>query len=86
MEVYYQYTWYALEGVITDKKYLHAIQSKFSDISGPFRGYAIATKNLSNPPVDWNCNHTFIQKEAIVFDYGIFSSPDIFFKNHCQRM
>ncbi len=84
VEVYYN-EWYALEGVITDKKYLSAIQEKYSEISSQFYGYAIATRNLAHPQIDWNKNDTFIQKEAIVSDYGIFSSPDEFFKEHHQH-
>lgn len=86
VEVFYQDRWLALEGVITDKKYLNAVQRHFSNQDGLFKRYAIATTNLKNPSIDWNGNDTFIQKEAIVYDYGIFSSPDIFFQTHTQQM
>lgn len=85
VEVFYQDKWIALEGVITDKKYLSAVQRRFSNQSGLFKKYAIATNDLKNPSIDWNGNDTFIQKEAIVYDYGIFSSPDIFFQTHTQQ-
>lgn len=86
VEVYYQDNWYALEGVILDKTYLHAIQLKYPHIKNEFKGYAIATKSLSNPQIDWNVNDTFIQKEAVVYDYGIYNSPDEFFALHMQHM
>lgn len=85
-EVFYQDRWLALEGVITDKKYLNAVQRRFSNHDGLFKRYAIATTNLKNPSIDWNGQDTFIQKEAIVYDYGIFPSPDAFFQTHAQQM
>lgn len=86
VEVYYQNKWYTLEGVILDKKYVNSVQNMFSNQRGAFKGYAIATTNLQNPPIDWNVNDTFIQKEAIARDYGVFSSPDTFFNTHKQHM
>lgn len=86
VEVYFQDQWYVLEGVILDKEYLQAIQNKYHNYKGIFKGYAIATKDLSNPPIDWNQNDTYIQKESIVHDFGIFPSPDVFFKQHPQDM
>lgn len=34
---------------------------------------------MKNTSIDWDGKDTFIQKEAIVYDYGIFPSPDVFF-------
>lgn len=86
VEVCFQGEWIALEGVITDKKYVESIQKKFSSHSGIFKRYAIATNDLKALSIDWIGKDTFIQKEAIVYDYGIFSSPDVFFATHAQRM
>ncbi len=41
---------------------------------------------MKNTSIDWNGKDTFIQKEAIVYDYGIFPSPDVFFSTHSQHM
>lgn len=86
VEVSYQKRWYALEGVITDKKYLQSVQKLFSHERGAFNRYAIATKDLQKPPIDWNGNNTFIQKEAITRDYGLFDSPDDLLVTHQQKM
>lgn len=86
VEVYFNEAWLALEGVILDKKYLISLQQKYPNQKGMFKGYAVATNCFDNPPVDWNGHDTFIQKEAIVFDYGIFSSPDDFFATHEQDL
>lgn len=86
VEVYYQGVWYALEGVITDKNYLRGIQRKYHNHKGVFMKYGIATKDLQHPEIEWNANDTYIQKEAIVHDYGVFISPDEFFQEHQQRL
>lgn len=84
VEVYYGGKWLALEGVITDKKYLNALKTRYNDVTGKFMRYAVATKNLSKLSVDWNGKATFVQSEAVVHDYGIFESPDEFFTSHSQ--
>lgn len=85
VEVYYGGEWFALEGVITDKKYLNALKARYSDVKGKFMRYAVATKNLSELSVDWNGKATFVQSEAVVHDYGVFHSPDEFFAEHSQN-
>lgn len=79
VEVWFKNEWIILEGVIIDKKYIGAVRKKFSSHIGLFKGYAIAVKDLQKVKVDWTGKHTYIQKEAIVYDYGIFNSPDVFF-------
>ena len=46
----------------------------------------IATNCFENPAVDWNGKDTFIQREAVIFDYGVFASPDDFFAKHKQPL
>ena len=41
---------------------------------------------MKNTSIGWDGKDTFIQKEAIVYDYGIFPSPDVFFSTHSQHM
>lgn len=86
VEVFYEDRWVALEGVITDKKYLQAVQEKYLDHKGPFRRYAIATADLQDVSIDWVGNDTFIQKEAIEHDFGVFPSPDELYAVHTQKM
>lgn len=86
VEVYFNNKWFNLEGFILDMNYLKALQEKKSDCIGTFCGYGVATKDFQNPPVDWNENDTYIQKEGIVQDFGIYDTPDEFFKEHSQRL
>ncbi|MGK0373180.1 MAG: transglutaminase-like putative cysteine protease [Glaciecola sp.] len=82
VEVYYDNHWISLEGFILDKTYLTAIQSRFSEHKQYFSGYGIATSCLENPPVEWNGQNTFIQKDGIAQDFGVFNTPDEFYKQY----
>ncbi len=79
--------WYDLEGFILDKKYLLALQKNFKpEADGSFLGYGVATKNFLNPPIEFDCCDTYIQKEGIVRDFGIYCDPDTLLKKHGQTM
>lgn len=84
-EVYYQGQWLALEGVITDKKYLQAVKAIFPNVKKSFSACAIATDDFENLSIDWKGKNTYVQSSAIVTDLGTFSSPDEFFKKHSQH-
>ena len=53
---------------------------------GSFFGYGVATKNFLNPPIEFNCCDTYIQKEGIVRDFGAYDDPDTLLRDHGQRM
>ena len=74
--------WIALEGLILDRAYLEAVQNRFSACKHPFLGYAVATKNLQNPPIEWTGGDTFIQREGIARELGVFNTPDEFYAQH----
>ena len=79
--------WYNLEGFILDKAYLSALQKTFlPEKDGSFTGYGVATKNFINPPVEFNCCDTYIQKEGIVRDFGVYDDPDSLLREHGQTM
>ena len=79
--------WYNLEGFILDKKYLSALQKIFKpNNDGSFTGYGVATKNFINPSVEFNCCNTYIQKEGIVRDFGVYDDPDSLLREHGQQM
>lgn len=79
--------WYNLEGFILDKKYLSALQKIFKpNNDGSFIGYGVATKKFINPPVEFNCCNTYIQKEGIVRDFGVYDDPDSLLREHGQTM
>ncbi len=93
-EIFHSYTeayvggrWYRLEGFILDEKYLSALQKKFAPrADGSFIGYGVATKNFLHPPVTFRCCDTYIQKEGIVRDFGVYDSPDTLLSEHGQEM
>lgn len=85
VEVYHRGTWYNLEGFIVDQAYLRKVQQRNPGVS-QFCGYGIATADLSNPPVFWQTCNTYIQKEGITGDLGIFPDPDTFFISHTQGL
>ncbi len=86
VEVYFEEKWYNLEGFIVDRFYLNQLQNKFKDCDGSFCGYGVAVLNFKNPTIDWNVNNTYIQKEGINQDFGIYDNPDIFFAEHSQSL
>lgn len=84
VEVLYKDNWIALEGVITDERYVQAVKNKFENVSGHFAAYAIAVKDLKNFNLEWRGKDTYVQSEAVVIDYGVYDNPDIFFEQHPQ--
>lgn len=79
VEVGFDGRWVNLEGFILDKRYLSALQTRFEGREGPFCGFGVATPDLRNPPIDWCGTDTYIQKDGINHDFGIFDSPDAFY-------
>lgn len=75
-----------IEGFILDVPYLTKLQQKFEQCTGSFCGYGAATDNFQNPQIYWNENDTYVQKEGIVQDFGIYDSPDAFFSAHPQGL
>ena len=86
VEIYYNGKWLDLEGFILDKKYLNKLQEQFNDCEGSFCGYGVAIQDFKNPPVEWNENDTYIQKDKITKDLGIFDSPDELFSRYKQKI
>jgi hypothetical protein len=86
VEVQYEERWYNIEGFILDRQYLKKLQKKFSDCKTDFCGYGAATDNFQSPQIEWNANDTYIQKEGINHDFGIFDSPDEFFDKNQQQL
>jgi hypothetical protein len=82
VEVWYESRWVNLEGFIIDQPYLRSVQGRFPAAAGAFCGFAIATKSLKNPPIQWNGSDTYIQNEGINRDFGVFDAPDDFYDAH----
>jgi hypothetical protein len=77
--------WLNLEGFILDAGYLGRLQQRFAGARA-FCGYGAATPDLMNPGVDWCGRDTYIQKDGIDHDFGIFDSPDAFFARHGSNL
>jgi hypothetical protein len=86
VEVFYNGRWFNLEGFILDVTYLNKLQEKFKECNGSFCGYGVATNDFKNPPIEWNENDTYIQKDGITKDLGVFDSPDELFILHQQNV
>ena len=86
VEVFYNDKWLNLEGFILDMKYLDKLQKKFNDCEGSFCGFGVAIQDFKNPPVEWTGNDTYIQKDGITKDLGIYDSPDELFTAHKQNI
>lgn len=82
VEVQLNDEWIPLEGFILDKPYLESLQKRFGDSTEPFCGYGVATDDLQAPDVDWVGSATYIQKNGIADDFGLFDSPDEFYAKH----
>ena len=82
VEVFFNGKWINLEGFILDEAYLNAIQSKFSRTRDNFCGYGIATTCLESPETEWTGKNTYIQKEGIHDDFGLYNSPDEFYSQN----
>ena len=86
VEIYYNERWINLEGYIIDKPYLKKIQRSFANQSEQFSGFGIATKCLAAPDVDWKGEDTYIQKDGIADDFGVYSQPDDFYASYGSNL
>ncbi|RZI40439.1 transglutaminase family protein [Herbaspirillum sp. HC18] len=88
-EIWFNGTWVKLEGVILDSDYLSAVQrevSKTAESGTGFTGYAIATKNITAPDVEWKGRDTAIQQEGVTNDLGVYDAPDTFYAKYGANM
>ncbi len=82
IEVNIEGQWHNLEGFILDDEYLKSLRTYFSKETS-LCGFGVATSDWEAPQVDWRGNNcTYIQKEGIVEDLGIYESPDEFYSEH----
>ena len=86
VEVFLDGRWYELEGFILDKSYLGSLQAAHPECSGAFCGYGVAVKDFKHPPIDFDCNDTYIQSEDITRSLGIYDCPDDLLQEHGQAM
>ncbi len=86
VEVFLEGEWYELEAFIIDKEYLENLQKKNSSCTGAFCGYGVAVEDFQHPVIEFNRNNTYIQKEGINQDFGIYDCPDDLLREHHQEM
>lgn len=86
VEVYLDGRWLNLEGYIIDRQYLTKVQARFSDQCEAFSGYGIATQCLKKPAIEWQGEDTYIQSDGIADDFGIYSQPDDFYREHGSNL
>ena len=85
VEISLEGRWISLEGFILDAPYLASLQRRFPQ-ARRFCGYGAATPDLSAPGVEWQGQDTYIQKEGIADDFGLFDSPDAFYARHGSNL
>jgi len=86
VEVLFEDQWFELEAFIIDKEYLSKLQLINSDCTGAFCGYGVAVTDFRNPVIEFDRNNTYIQKEGINQDFGVYASPDELLIEHHQEM
>ena len=85
VEVAFEGRWVNLDGFILDAPYLASLQRRFPGRQR-FCGYGAATPDLSAPGVQWRGQDTYIQKDGIADDFGVFDSPDAFYARHGSNL
>lgn len=85
VEVLHDGRWIELEGFILDAPYLASLQRRFAGVRR-FCGYGAATPDLASPGVEWRGRATYIQKEGIAEDFGIYDDPDAFYARHGSNL
>ena len=85
VEVLHGGRWIELEGFILDAAYLASLQRRFP-AAIRFCGYGAATPDLSSPGVEWRGDSTYIQKDGIAEDFGVYDDPDSFYARHGSNL
>jgi hypothetical protein len=69
-----------LEGFILDKNYIQSLITTLKNGKKNFLGFGASTNDLPGSVKTWDgASDTFIQKESILEDLGVYDSPDSFF-------
>ena len=86
MEAFTGDRWAVLEGVIIDQKYLDSARRLFPQAK-KFEGWGISCPDLSTVNTDWDGeSDTFIQKDSIVKNLGVFDTPDDYYTKHGDNL
>lgn len=77
---------HTLEGFILDRDYLEGVHHIHPNPPSPFKGYAVAARNLVDPPVDFKGGDTAVQSLAIARTLGEYDHPETLHENHAQDL
>ena len=67
-------------------RYLDSRRHTFPGITGAFCGYGVGTSDFKNPQIEWKGADTYIQKDGINHDFGVFDDPDSFYTKHGSNL
>ena len=85
-EVLLDGSWIGLEGVILDAAYLRGIRTIVSIGTTAFLGFGVGTADLSQPPVEWRGEDTWIQRTGVNQDFGTYDDPDSYYAEHGDNL
>ena len=74
--------WFRLEGFILDRRYLNALQRRFSACQGPFVGYGAATPDLQSAPSNGVVAILSSRRRASTAGFRILRCPDDFYTSY----
>ncbi|MEA1971506.1 MAG: transglutaminase, partial [Thermodesulfobacteriota bacterium] len=78
--------WSVLEGVILDQRYLDSARRLFPQAKR-FEGWGISCPDLLTANTDWDGEgDTFIQKDSIVKNLGVFNTPDDYYTKYGDNL
>lgn len=70
-----------LEGFILDKSYMKALAETMIQGQKAYCGFGASTQDLPGAIKSWDgSSDTYIQRDSILDDLGVYDSPDIFYK------
>ncbi len=76
-----------LEGFILDKTYMQSLLKRLPLNEKKFIGFGASTNDLPGAIKTWDgSGNTYIQKESITDDLGIYNAPDEFYKKNGTKL
>lgn len=78
--------WIGLEGVILDAEYLRGVRASVPESTTSYLGFAVGTRDLQAPEIDWRGTDTVIQSTAVNRDFGVYDDPDSFYRANGENL
>jgi hypothetical protein len=84
VEVYVESKWINIVGYMLDHIYLQSIQKQITKaiVDDTFFNYEIAALKAIHPNLERQYTCSYNQNQEIDYDYGVFDSPDEFYRKH----